>query len=312
MESNQKPSLHQAIQQKLGLQNDSESTKLNTSAFKLIIPQLKIPQLNKGNPTPIDLAEQEKERQAVDARNKLLLNEMKRRRQISEGEKTAGQPFSGFVIPQLCVAPGEPSADAAKLNIPLLNKLLSQNMSSGALPKLERAVDRLHISGGDGGDTIPPLHPVPTAAPLIDLTTAVIKGNQNAPPKEYASKARLKRAQNTHTFDIPFIAYDPVKRFAPSICLLTDDKCSMSVDGSDLLAPEHHSVIGSLLDAVVGYPEPRKPQVKYAISLLEQQHLKMYRREDYGSNVKRFRFDTPSPDEVVKQALQKTWRSSKT
>ncbi|EDW27585.1 GL20192 [Drosophila persimilis] len=295
MESNQKPSLHQAIQQKLGLQNDSESTKLNTSAFKLIIPQLKIPQLNKGNPTPIDLAEQEKERQAVDARNKLLLNEMKRRRQISEGEKTAGQPFSGFVIPQLCVAPGEP-----------------QNMSSGALPKLERAVDRLHISGGDGGDTIPPLHPVPTAAPLIDLTTAVIKGNQNAPPKEYASKARLKRAQNTHTFDIPFIAYDPVKRFAPSICLLTDDKCSMSVDGSDLLAPEHHSVIGSLLDAVVGYPEPRKPQVKYAISLLEQQHLKMYRREDYGSNVKRFRFDTPSPDEVVKQALQKTWRSSKT
>ncbi|SPP88890.1 uncharacterized protein LOC117590535 [Drosophila guanche] len=313
MESNQKPSLHQAIQQKFGTQNDS--TKLNTPTFKLVIPQLKIPQLNQGNPTPSDLAAQERERQVVDARNARLLNEIKRQRELSEGGTTTGEAAPRFVIPQLCVAPGEPLAVAANLNIPLLNKLHSQNMSDRQnLPKLERAVDRLHISSGDdGGDKISPLRdPLPTATPLIDLTTALIKGSKYAAPKEYATKARLKRAQNTQKFDIPFIAYDPVKRFAPSPCLLTDDKCSTNAESNDLLTSEHHSVIGSMLDAVVGYPEPRKPQVKYAISVLERQHLKMYRREDYGSNVKRFRFDTPSPDELVKQALQKTWRSSKT
>jgi len=67
-----------------------------------------------------------------------------------------------------------------------------------------------------------------------------------------------------------------------------------------------------MLDAVVGYPEPRRPRLEYAVTRLERQHLRMCQREDYGSQVKRFRFDTPSPDELVKQALQKSWRVSRT
>ncbi|XP_017055916.1 LOW QUALITY PROTEIN: uncharacterized protein LOC108097888 [Drosophila ficusphila] len=302
MANNTTKTLFQAIQAEYGLPTASDSSKLSSTGGtppqttpRFVIPQLKIPQLQLQPST--DSAAQQKSRQAAEAHNQMLLNEIQlRRRQKSESENKVQS--SGFVIPQLGSTPAEP------LNIPLLSRL-------------ERGVDRLHIrdDGGDGATTRPAAAEAPS--PLIDLSSTIIAANKNAPPKESASKSRQQT--NQENFEIPFIACDRGRKSIPTGGLLAsrrslheeedqpDDQTPANTD-----FPEHPGPIGQMLDAVVGYPEPRKPQLEYSVSRLERQHLRMCQREDYGVQVKRFRFDTPSPDELVKQALQKSWRVSRT
>ncbi|KAH8419810.1 hypothetical protein KR009_002863 [Drosophila setifemur] len=310
MESNPRQTLHQAIQKQFGLQNAGEggSSKLSSDSpttsspnpaqrHQFVIPQLRIPQLLPQ--TPIDLAAQERSRQEANERNEKLLNEIKRRRKLSESENPLGVS-EGFIIPNLSI-PGAPLGET-KLNIPLLERL-------------ERSVGELHISSSGEGDraTAP-------ATPLIDLTSTVIVGAKNAPPKESASKARQKqKGRNSESFEIPFIACDQSTRRCPfSGGLLASRKYPHEEEAATEAAQDIHeireepSVVGIMLDTILGYPEPRQPQLDYAVTRLERQHLKMYAMEEYGSQVKRFRFDTPSPDELVKQALQKSWRISRT
>nr|XP_016942073.1 uncharacterized protein LOC108018979 [Drosophila suzukii] len=313
MATNPTQTLHQAIQAKFGLQGASDSPTLGGTSGtppqttpRFVIPQLKIPQLQLQAATA-DAAAQRESRLAAEAHNQLLLNEIKlRRRQRSESENqsTTG---AGFVIPQLAATtttPGKP------LNIPLL-------------ARLEHGVDRLRIrdDGGDGvkaGATI-----TSTPAPLIDLSSTVIAASKDAPPKESASKAR--QLTSRENFDIPFIACDRGRKSTPTGGLLANRRRSLNAEDEEAAedelanqAPantdyrEQPGPIGQMLDAVVGYPEPRRPRLEYAVTQLERQHLRMCQREDYGSQVKRFRFDTPSPDELVKQALQKSWRVSRT
>ncbi|XP_016994680.2 uncharacterized protein [Drosophila takahashii] len=281
MASNPTQTLHQAIQAKFGLPNASEATQLSSTGGtppqttpRFVIPQLKIPQLQ------LQAASSAESRQAAEAHNQLLLNEIQlRRRQRSESENKGG-----FGIPPLAA---EPPNIPNIPNIPLLARL-----------------DQLQLRD-EGGDP-----------PLIDLSSTVIAGSKDAPPKESASKAR-QLISSRETFDIPFIACDRgnSRRTTPTGGLLahrrrSEEEPEEAPARTDY--PEQPGPIGQMLDAVVGYPEPRKPRLEYAVTRLERQHLRMCRREEYGSQVKRFRFDTPSPDELVKQALQKSWRVSRT
>lgn len=204
-----------------------------------------------------------------------------------------------FVIPRLLgAATGEP------LNIPLLSRL-------------ERGVGQLQIRDDDGGDRASAMKT--TQAPLIDLTSTVIAGSKDGPPKEAASKAREKLAASQQHFSIPFNPCDTVRR-SPALSggLLASRRSlparDLDEDAAAAVPPpdSRPGPIGCMLDAIVGYPEPRQPQLQYAVTRLERRHLKMCSREDYGGQVKRFRFDTPSPDELVKQALQKSWRVTRT
>ncbi|KAH8289803.1 hypothetical protein KR054_011202 [Drosophila jambulina] len=321
MGTNPTQTLHQAIQKQFGLPNPGDSSKSSNDCHptqpqhRFVIPQLRIPQLQLQQPT--DLAAQELSRQATDAHNQQLLNEIRRRRQGSESEAPApapvpavgasgarGAPTTRFVIPQLGAATGEP------LNIPLLSRL-------------ERSVGQLQIREDDGGDRAGDMKSTQRPlSPLIDLTSTVIAGSKDGPPKVAASKAREKLAASQEHFSIPFNPCDP-----PTVCR------NPALSGGSLLASRRRTLreeeeeagaesvpppesrpgpIGCMLDAVVGFPEPRQPQLQYAITSLERRHLKMCAREDYGGQVKRFRFDTPSPDELVKQALQKSWRVTRT
>lgn len=305
MESNPTQTLYQAIQKKFGLPSACEgaSSKLCCDPeTKTNPPQFIIPQLRPGE----DLGTPEPFRQATDAQNETLLNDIKRRRQCSETENTA----SGFIIPRLGAAPGEPLGET-KLNIPLL-------------ARLEQSVGLLQISSGDGdraGDTRQVLMPQTTGpSPPIDLTSTVIAGVKDAPPKESATKAKEKqKRRHTENFEIPFIACNPVRRCKLSGGLLGnrrhslhDENVDESEKGEILELKEEPSAVGSMLDTIVGYPEPRRAQLDYAVTSLERQHLKLCVRQDYGTQIKRFRFDTPSPDELVKKALQKSWRISRT
>ncbi|XP_016949091.1 uncharacterized protein LOC108023918 [Drosophila biarmipes] len=315
MATNPTQTLHQAIQAKYGLQDASDASPGGSTSGtppqatpRFVIPQLKIPQLRLQAATA-DAAAQRESRLAADAHNQLLLNEIQlRRRQRSESENQVllSTTGTGFVIPQLAATtttPGKP------LNIPLLSRL-------------ERGVDQLRIRD-DGGDGATASQATATPAPLIDLSSTVIAASKDAPPKESASKAR--QLTSRENFDIPFIACDRGRRSTPTGGLLATRRRSLNAEdeeaAEDELAnqapantnyPEHPGPIGQMLDAVVGYPEPRRPRLEYAVTRLERQHLRMCQREEYGSQVKRFRFNTPSPDELVKQALQKSWRVSRT
>ncbi|KAH8245764.1 hypothetical protein KR038_009232 [Drosophila bunnanda] len=317
MGTNPTQTLHQAIQKQFGLLNPNDSTKLSNDCHptevqnKFVIPQLRIPQLQLQQPT--DLAAQERSRQATDAHNQQLLNEIRRRRQglvserpalVGEANGVGGVPTARFVIPKLGAATGEP------LNIPLLSRL-------------ERRVGELQIRDDDGGDRAGTIKSTQTPqSPLIDLTSTVIAGSKDGPPKEAASKVREKLAASQEHFSIPFNPCDPPpERKNPAFSgggLLGSKRRPMpdeeeEADTASVPAPESRpSPIGCMLDTVIGYPEPRQPRLHYAITSLERRHLKMCVREDYGGQVKRFRFDTPSPDELVKQALQKSLRITRT
>ncbi|XP_041674367.1 uncharacterized protein LOC121529661 [Drosophila eugracilis] len=293
MASNPTQTLHQAIQAKYGLQSNSESSQLSSTSGTLpqttprfVIPQLKIPQLQLQAAT--DAAAQRESRQAAETHNQSILNEIQlRQRQRSESETNLQSVR--FPIPQLASTPG---------NIPTLSRL-------------ERGVDQLQIRD-DGGDRA---NITTTQAPLIDLSSTVIAGNRDAPPKESASKAR--QLASREDFDIPFISCDRGRRNTPTGGLLGRSLNNYEdelVDNApaDTEFREQPGPIGHMLDVVVGYPEPRRPCLEYAVTRLERQHLKMCQNENYGSQVKRFRFDTPSPDELVKQALQKSWRITRT
>nr|AAY84941.1 IP09848p [Drosophila melanogaster] len=300
MASNPKKSLHQAIQAEFGLQPTSDLSKLSSisgtspEAMPKSIPQLKIPQLRIPQlqlQTNADAAAEQEYRREAEAHNQMLLNEIQlRQRQRSEGEN---KPQSmGFVLPQLVAMPKEP------LNIPLLTRL-------------ESGMKKLDIGDGTKVNT------ATSAPPLIDLTSTIIARHKGAPPKELASKAR--QLTNCEPFAIPFIACDRGRRSTTGVTLLAS-KRSINYD-EDVLADrspansdyrEQPGPIGLMLDEMVGYPEPRKPRLVYAVTPLERQHLRMCQYKDYGIQVKRFRFDTPSPDELVKQALQKSWRFSRT
>ncbi|KAH8373565.1 hypothetical protein KR200_001403 [Drosophila serrata] len=314
MGTNPTQTLHQAIQKQFGLSNSSDSSKLSNDCHptlpqnRFVIPQLIIPQLQLQQST--DLAAQERSRQATDAHNQQLLNEIRRRRQDSDSEAPAvpsgasraeGIPTVRFVIPKLGAVTGEP------LNIPLLSRL-------------ERGVGQLQIQDDDGGDRADAMKSTHTPqSPLIDLTSTVISGSKDGPPKVAASKAREKLMASQEHFSIPFNPCDPPPTLKNSALsgggLLAGRRRLMpeEEETASVSPPESRpGPIGCMLDTVVGYPEPRQPQLQYAITSLEKRHLKMCGREDYGLQVKRFRFDTPSPDELVKQALQKSWRVTRT
>ncbi|KAH8386802.1 hypothetical protein KR093_002628, partial [Drosophila rubida] len=283
---------------------------------RFVIPQLKIPQLNLGHQqlpnTSEALAAQEAQHRATDAHNELLLNEIKRRREQQQ-KTTVASPAAaqllntlgerGFTIPKLRTASGE-TLEEPQLNIPLLNRLRSQNNSLTELTtQVEQGVKKLKITT----ETLP----------LIDLTTAVIAVPKNAPPREAASKVMSRKAKLVKEhFDIPFISCEGL-RSRLNAGLLSQKKKELDTPDESAEQPiieiqEKSSIIGMFMNRSVGYPQPRRPQLKYTVTQLERQHLKMCLRQDYGSNLKRFLFDTPSPDERIKQALQKSWRISRT
>ncbi|XP_017035201.1 uncharacterized protein [Drosophila kikkawai] len=308
MGTNPTQTLHQTIQKQFGLPNPGDSSKSSNDCHpttttqpqhRFVIPQLKIPQLQLQQQQPTDLAAQERSRQATDLHNQQLLDEIRRRRQGSESEAPpggAGGATTRFVIPQLGAATGEP------LNIPLLSRL-------------ERSVGQLQIrSDDDGGDRAEEAMKSTTQSPLIDLTSTVIAASKDGPPKVAASKAREKLAASQEHFNIPFNPCDlpPVSRNPALLSgdLLASRRRRHEKEEEEASVPPPESQpgpIGCMLDVVVGYPN-----LQYAITALERHHLKMCNREDYGGQVKRFRFDTPSPDELVKQALQKSWRVTRT
>ncbi|KAH8275916.1 hypothetical protein KR044_006346 [Drosophila immigrans] len=278
-----------------------------TIGQRLVIPQLKIPQLNLGQQqlpnTAEALAAQEAQNRAADAHNEFLLNEIKRRREqqaMAAGGQLEGTlgGGGGFTIPKLRAASGE-ALEEPHLNIPLLNKLRSQNNS---LTAVTSQVQQLKLTTATATAT----------DQLIDLTSAVIAVAKDAPPREAASKMMSRRAtQITEHFDIPFIGCDNLRSRLNAGILskkTQDDNESPPLREIE----EKSSIIGMFMDRSVGYPQPRQPQLKYAVSQLERQHLKMCQRIDYGSNLNRFLFDTPSPDERIKEALQKSWRVSRT
>ncbi|EDV46826.1 uncharacterized protein LOC6550311 [Drosophila erecta] len=290
MANNPTQTLHQAIKAEFGTQSTSDLSKLSSISGtnpqmtpRFAIPQLKIPQLQlQAN---ANAAAQQESRQAAETHNQLLLNEIQLRQQSQRSESENKPQLVGFVIPQLGATPMQP------LSIPLLSRL-------------ERGVDKLQIGDGATNTDTP-------ASPLIDLSFTVIAGNSGAPPKESASKAR--QLTSRENFDIPFIACDRGRSTPTGDILASRRSINYEEDepaNSDYR--EQPGPIGLMLDAVVGYPEPRKPRLVYAVTPLERQHLRMCQHKDYGSQVKRFRFDTPSPDELVKQALQKSWRVSRT
>ncbi|ALC48662.1 CG17982, partial [Drosophila busckii] len=303
-------SLEQAIQQKFGLQNDTAASKLQSTTIgaKLIIPQLRIPQLN-------STAEVEHQRLANE-RNAVLLKAIHKRREQRDSqteceiEEKPAPLLNGFTIPKLRTATGVP-LEEPKLDIPLLNQLRSQNNLLGGIAKLEQKVHTLSIaSTDDGGDRNTEHHPVPTPATgksLIDLTSTIIAVKKGEPPREAASKMRKRAADTEEKFDIPFIGCEDQRNRLSTGLLSKWQQDSICLPAIATI-PEKSSVIGNMLDTIVGYPQPRQPCLTYAASAQELLNLKLYKHQDYGNNIKRFKFDTKSPDELVKDSLQKSWR----
>ncbi|XP_034480285.1 uncharacterized protein LOC117786245 [Drosophila innubila] len=317
-------------------QLDKENTQFHQSEFvpnasgatksycaflpKLIIPQLKVPQrvTDMTDMTAESIAAQEEQHRAADAHNEMLLNEIKRRREQNDSHGMGigvglGLGRGSISVPKLRTS-GQ-SLDKPQFNIPLLNKLHSQN-NSLAVNQLERDVNKLKITTDDCQylrEQPQQQQEQPTA--LIDLTKTVIAVHKDALPREAATKVRNRTAVVTEHFDIPFISCD-ILRNRLSVDILSKKR---QTDGMETESESpiiqivvKSSIVGEFIDRTVGYPKPRKPQLKYAVTPLELLHLKMCKREDYGSNIKRFCFDTPSPDEKVKEALQKSWRISRT
>ncbi|KAH8306523.1 hypothetical protein KR018_005892 [Drosophila ironensis] len=323
MESPNPPqTLHQAIQRKFGLPTaceDGSSTKLNSDPIlepagmpksKLVIPLL----------MPQQTSTPDKAREATAARNKMLLDELRRRQDKDAGN--AKPP--AFVIPQL----GEPLGGGKLSNSPLI--------------RLESGVKRLNISGGSsdsssinssicssssgigsssGGDG-PTMAPGIEDAdmPLIDLTGLIIDSQKGAPVKETASKARERQqATGDKSFAIPFIACDSGTRRKLSGGLLDsrrrflkDEETAETLPKKPAEEEDAPSPIGRLLDTYVSRREPGVHYVKFGATRLERLHLKICFGQLFDGPVKRFRFDTPSPDAVVKQTLLKTSRISHT
>lgn len=302
-------SLRQSIHQTLGSQNASEPAKSHISiGTKFVIPQL-LPQRNTSKPAT---AEQVEHNRAAAAHNEQLLNAI-RVKQSEARDQSGSSNIRQLIIPNLLSASGESLGDS-HLQIPL-NKLLKQSNSLDLTQVINGVID-LNITADDA-DEITKLkttkeNPARSqAAKTIDLTSTLIARQKDAAPREAASKMRHKQASSVvEHFDIPFISCD-----RPPIGLLYEKNLiRMSRDADPFAARnmEKSSAVGSMMDATVGYPRPRKPQLKYAASPFELQNLKLYKREDYGTNIKRFRFDTPSPDDIVKAALQKSMRISRT
>lgn len=311
--------LVEAINLKYGIPNASESTKPHSAIGTIVIPQLKIPQLNLNKPaTAEQFAAQKEHLRAANAHNEILRDAIKLRIKQNEGpvsqdpkQQTLSTDASGsglqnqlgggLTIPKLRTAAGVP-LEEPQFNIPLLNKLRSQN---NVLELTQQKVANLKITADDAAIQAD----LPTAhSPLIDLTSTVITAHRDAPPRELATKVRSKQETAGEQFNIPFISCESLR------LLLKKRRPSFSDDTeeSSMRIVEKAGPVGRMLDKSVGYPKPRKPQLKYAATLLELQHLKLYKREDYGTNIIRFRFDSPSPDEVVKLALQKSLRISRT
>lgn len=303
-----------------GIPNSSTEAKNGTNG--IVIPQLTIPQLNLNKPaTAEQFAAQKEHLRAANAHNEILRDAIKRRFEqndspiapkdatLSTGPSGSGglqhhQLSGGLTIPKLRTAAGVP-LEEPQFNIPLLNKLRSQN---NVLELTQQTVANLKITADNAAKTKSEQENLTAGPPLIDLTSTVIAAHRDAPPRELATKLRNKQETAGEQFNIPFISCESLR------LLLRRRRHSLTDDTEE--APvrivEKAGAVGRLLDRSVGYPEPRKPQLKYAATPLELQHLKLYRREDYGENIKRFRFDSPSPDEIVKLALQKSLRISRT
>lgn len=303
-----------------GIPNSGAEAKNGTNG--IVIPQLTIPQLNLNKPaTAEQFAAQKEHLRAANAHNEILRDAIKRRFEQSDSPNAPKDPTlstessgsgglqhhqlsGGLTIPKLRTASGVP-LEEPQFNIPLLNKLRSQN---NVLELTQQKVANLKITADDGVKPESKQENFTAATPLIDLTSTVIAAHRDAPPRELATKLRNKQETAGEQFNIPFISCESLR------LLLRRRRHSLTDDTEE--APvrivEKAGAVGRMLDRSVGYPEPRKPQLKYAATPLELQHLKLYKREDYGENIKRFRFDSPSPDEIVKLALQKSLRISRT
>ncbi|XP_030378375.1 uncharacterized protein LOC115627000 [Scaptodrosophila lebanonensis] len=336
LEKEQNQTLLQAIQNKSDKQNVPGDPKSNNSEgfSAFVIPQLNINKLTSA--AEMSTTDQEERRRAVDAHNDMLLNEIRRRQETdrlgtaqmdlfkptmfalsqSDGQSPQTNTLAGFTIPILRSAAGEP-LEQSHFDIPLLNKLRSQNNLLG-LNQVEQGVSKLKITPADeGGDSAK--QNTTMQHHVIDLTSTIIAVNKDAPPRESASKMRLRLAENTEKFDIPFIACDRRRcRFSDGLLaskkrrFSSGSKEDVDQEPIDDIVEAAPSAIGRMFDIIHNYPAPRQPQLKYASTPLERQHIKMYKHKDYGSNIKRFLFDTPSPDEVVKEALKKSWCISRT
>lgn len=312
-----------AINLKYGIPNTSEATKPVDAIGTIVIPQLQIPQLNLNKPTTAEqFAAQKEHLRAANAHNEILRDAIKRRIEQNEGPASQdpkehitptdasgsglqNQLSGGLTIPKLRTAAGV-ALEEPQLNIPLLNKLRSQN---NVLELTLQKVANLKIAADDAACNNSKPRTIQAAhIPLIDLTSTVIAAHRDAPPRELATKVRSKQETTGEQFNIPFISCESLR------LLLRKRRPSYSDDTQEapMKIVENAGAIGRMLDKSVGYPKPRKPQLKYAATPLELQHLKIYKREDYGKNIIRFRFNSPSPDEIVKLALQKSLRISRT
>ncbi|EDW07950.1 uncharacterized protein LOC6586206 [Drosophila mojavensis] len=305
-------SLQQSIHQTLGSQNASEPPKSHISiGTKFVIPQL-LPPRNTNQPAS---AEQLEHNRAAAAHNEQLLNAIRVKQSEARDQpgSTENITMRQLIIPNLLTASGETLEDT-HLQIPL-NKLLKQSNSLDLTPVIKGVIS-LNITADEAGEitklkTTKENPERSQAVKTIDLTSTLIARHKDAAPREAATKLRHKQASSVvEHFDIPFISCD-----RPPIGLLYEKnliRMSGDADPFPSRNMEKSSAVGSMMDATVGYPRPRKPQLKYAASPSELQNLKLCKREDYGANIKRFRFDTPSPDEIVKAALQKSLRISRT
>ncbi|EDV92349.1 uncharacterized protein LOC6566213 [Drosophila grimshawi] len=267
--------LQQTIQLKFDTQNASEpKSSPNSMQPKLALPQLRIPKLN-----------------------------------------TTNSMICGLTIPKLRGASGEPLKER-QFDIPLLNQLRNQNNSLEVNHGLAKRVSALKIiEPVDGGQvTKVAINGEDRATAPIDLTTAVIAVQKNAPPREAASKQRQKQSTIVEHFDIPFIRCDSNRLYVGLLFgkrhRCNSDKMEPPTTSEQIMAKP--SDVGSMLSTSAGYPKSRRSQLKYAATPTELLHLEMYYREDYGRNIKRFRFDTPSPDELVKESLKKSLRILRT
>lgn len=164
--------------------NDSGATKAYCAFLpKFIIPQLKVPHRVTDMPNTGEVtAAQEEQHRIADAHNEMLLNEIKRRREQSDNlgmGMTVPMGLSSFSVPKLRTPSGQ-TLDKPQFNIPLLNKLRSQN-NSFEVTQLERDVTKLKITPDDfEGIQKQPQQQEPPAAALIDLTKTVIVVQKDA------------------------------------------------------------------------------------------------------------------------------------
>ncbi|KAI8035236.1 hypothetical protein M5D96_012047 [Drosophila gunungcola] len=201
--------------------------------------------------------------QAIQAKFGLQNTSVSSKLSSTSTNSNSPQTMPRFVIPQLKITQLQ----------------LQASTNTDVVAQQASRVDQLQI-GDDAGDG--------ATTPLIDLSSTVIAGNKDAPPKESASKTRQLTTTSRQNFGDDELA----------------DQTPANTEFREQPGP-----IGHMLDAVVGYPEPRTPRLEYAVTRLERQHLRMCQREDYGSQVKRFRFETPSPDELIKNIhAGKEWK----